>query len=916
MDERKHLILLKGQNKTKNIRFIKPNEQGRGYDISFGDGKTYTYGYTSVSWLQEPAAKNPQLYRIRANGKSIDKIDGIFVFGEREEYWHIVCGTGYARTWKREELEIETSCLEQETVKDRFAYLTDLACVSELKGDDGDALLYNQYKKADFIANGTALPGYLYPNMNPRKTYAPQSLIFPFGGNASQFLAVERAMNNQLSVIQGPPGTGKTQTILNIIANLLIRGQTVQVVSNNNSATQNVLEKLSSPKYRLDFLVAALGKRENKAAFVKNQTGRYPEISDWRLEREHMAELQQKIDAYTKELSTHFGKQERLAVARRELSELEVEKGHFEQFCADQKVTRPRKQPRKEIASKKVLSLLQECEGFCERNEKVSIWHKFKTSLFYGVFEMKFYKHDIGDVITYLQSLFYLLKQKELTREVEELEQYLKAVDAKGKMDELTHCSMTYLRGMIYERYGKRGARPVFSDDSLWKAPEDILKEYPITLSTTFSAKTSLKKVLYDYLIMDEASQVDIVTGALALSVSRNAVIVGDQKQLPNVVTDVMKQKTQAIFESYQVPEGYSFAGNSFLQSVCTVVNQVPQTLLREHYRCHPKIIGFCNQKFYRGELIVMTQDDGAEDTLAIHRTVAGSHHRGHVNQRQIEVTVREVLPTLSEVRQEEIGIVAPYRDQVEEMAAAVADRAIEVDTVHKYQGREKDAIILTTVDDELTDFSDDPYMLNVAVSRAKKKLRLVISGAAQSEDSNIRDLVAYMEYQNGQVVDSEIYSVFDLMYQEYTKERLEFLQKHRKISEYDSENLMYAALTDLLESMPDLGLKVACHQSLRLLFRDSFRMTEEERIYASRPGTHVDFLLYNPVSKAPVLAIEVDGFCFHKDGTKQAQRDRMKDSIFEKYGIPLLRLPTNGSGEIEKVRRFLEKEEPHTPEN
>ena len=42
--------------------------------------------------------------------------------------------------------------------------------------------------------------------------------------------------------------------------------------------------------------------------------------------------------------------------------------------------------------------------------------------------------------------------------------------------------------------------------------------------------------------------------------------------------------------------------------------------------------------------------------------------------------------------------------------------------------------------------------------------------------------------------------------------------------------------------------------------------------------------------------------------GTKQAQRDRLKDGIFEKYGIPLLRLPTNGSGEIEKVRTYLER--------
>ena len=61
-------------------------------------------------------------------------------------------------------------------------------------------------------------------------------------------------MENQLSIIEGPPGTGKTQTILNIIANILMNGKTVQVVSNNNSAIQNVYEKLSSSKYNLEFI--------------------------------------------------------------------------------------------------------------------------------------------------------------------------------------------------------------------------------------------------------------------------------------------------------------------------------------------------------------------------------------------------------------------------------------------------------------------------------------------------------------------------------------------------------------------------------------------------------------------------------------------------------------------------------------
>lgn len=106
--------------------------------------------------------------------------------------------------------------------------------------------------------------------------------------------------------------------------------------------------------------------------------------------------------------------------------------------------------------------------------------------------------------------------------------------------------------------------------------------------------------MVYDYLIMDEASQVDIATGALALSCARNVVIVGDTRQLPNVLTREMKAKADAIFSGFQLPEGYQFT-RSFLQSVLEVMPQVPQTMLREHYRCHPKIINFCNQKFYRG---------------------------------------------------------------------------------------------------------------------------------------------------------------------------------------------------------------------------------------------------------------------------------------------------------------------------
>jgi superfamily I DNA and/or RNA helicase len=99
--------------------------------------------------------------------------------------------------------------------------------------------------------------------------------------------------------------------------------------------------------------------------------------------------------------------------------------------------------------------------------------------------------------------------------------------------------------------------------------------------------------MVFDYVIMDEASQVDIKTGALALSCAMNAVIVGDDKQLPNVVNREEALALNAIQATYNVGERYNAVTHSFLQSCAEVFKEAPVTLLREHYRCHPKIIEF-----------------------------------------------------------------------------------------------------------------------------------------------------------------------------------------------------------------------------------------------------------------------------------------------------------------------------------
>ena len=80
-------------------------------------------------------------------------------------------------------------------------------------------------------------------------------------------------------------------------------------------------------------------------------------------------------------------------------------------------------------------------------------------------------------------------------------------------------------------------------------------------------------------------------------------------------------------------------------------------------------------------------------------------------------------------------------------------------------QIKEKGNIIISTVDDEISDFADDPYLINVAVSRAKKKLMLVVTGNEQSKERNITDLIDYIQYNNFEVTESKIYSIFDYLY-------------------------------------------------------------------------------------------------------------------------------------------------------
>lgn len=784
-----------------------------------------------------------------------------------------------------------------------------VATINPLGKENAEIGILSQiYQKIEFINNQTAAACYLNPTKYKIKQLQHNDLIYPFGCNASQKQAVATAFKNQISVIQGPPGTGKTQTILNIIANIVRNGKTVIVVSNNNSATANVQEKLQ--KYGLDFIVAPLGNRKNKDLFIENQPPIPSEIKEWNMNLTEKGHFKRELHEILNNLDKVYSLQRKQAELQNEQKAVELEWKHF---CMSNSIDTAIPL-RKEVKTQYIISQWFRYQSIVDGTftgynnfikriiERIRQWWLKRTLNLQCSFE----KENFNELIKELQILYYQNRQREITEHLKNISVELTEYNADILTKKLVDISMSLFKASLSAIY-KKGYRPLFSNiTEIKEKNEEFTKSYPIILSTTFSAYSCLfTEKPYDYLIMDEASQVSIETGVLALACAKNAVIVGDTLQLPNVVTDEDKLKLNNIIKQYNIAEGYNCEKYSFLQSVCSIIKDVKETTLREHYRCHPRIINFCNQKFYGGKLIIMTKDNDESDVLSAVKTVKGNHASEQFNQREIDVIKNEVLPMLT--NSNSIGIITPYNRQVEGLLYQIPE--IETATIHKYQGREKDFIIMSVVDNQITPFADDANLLNVAISRAKNKFVLVITGNEQKQKGNLTDLIDYINYNNCIVTESKITSIFDYLYEQYTVQRIAFMKNNPKISQYTSENLTFTLINEVLSSNIAFScLKVLCHIPLRQIIKDMSLMNEEEKRYALNYKTHVDFLIINRVTKLPILAIETDGYTFHNNKTEQYKRDLLKDSIFSAYKIPLLRLSTKGSSEKEKIIEQLTK--------
>lgn len=910
MNEEKILIIVKGEDKTTQIEQLYENNEEK-IDIKYyKNEKIYTYSSTNIIIRKQATIMDFSEKNIYYKNQIIFNIKKIIRF---EEFIKIIYENEGTEIFRYSDISFKSNILK-DTNKNVIEYFRSISNYVKNVDDESEkeensqqeSFLKREYEKLNYIRDDSILNYYINKKELIEPKIEEKSIIYPFRFNLSQKQAMENVYKRNISIIQGPPGTGKTQTILNIIANLAImQNKTVAVVSNNNEAVKNVKDKLEKNKY--DFIVADLGKKSKREEFFENLP--QPKVENFNLNEDN-EKLLKRLEELNKTLDELLEKNNDKAKLEKIIQEYKLEQKYFEEYYKNQSIEKIEKLSFYNKTDDRILEFILDSQLLFEDKIKIKWIHKMKLLFKYGITNLRVLDKQLMENILILQKRYYEIKIAKLEDKYASIENYLKVHNFEKLQIEHQNISEKIFKNELYKRYYKKNNE--FTLQNYQEKIEEFVQRFPVVLSTTYSLRNSVpNNFMFDYIIIDESSQVDLLAGSLALSCAKNAIIVGDEKQLPQIVDKKIREKVSNI----DVDICHNYFENSILSAILrTYGNTIPQVTLKEHYRCHPKIIEFCNKRYYNNELIAFSTKEHlkVKKPLVLYYTVEGNHMRkvtkgirtGTFNERELEVIKNEVLKDsrINSYNNDEIGITTPYRMQADNIQKAT-EKDIQSDTIHKFQGREKNLMILSTVLDNSyigkrnIDFVDDPCMVNVAVSRAIKQFVIVTDKKLFNQEGNdIKALLKYIKYNelDSEIVESQIVSVFDLLYKEYSK-KLEKLNRNLLYrSKFKSENIMDTILNNELEKEEYLDYKYEREIFLRNIFKNLESFSDKEKEYINN-GARIDFVIYDKMDNKPKLFIEVDGFEYHRNNPKQLEKDKLKDNIAKKNGISILRFETGG---------------------
>jgi DNA replication ATP-dependent helicase Dna2 len=295
-----------------------------------------------------------------------------------------------------------------------------------------------------------------------------------------------------------------------------------------------------------------------------------------------------------------------------------------------------------------------------------------------------------------------------------------------------------------------------YKEKNLNKPASKILEDISIIIATTSTiSNPAFEKIGIQTVIIDEASQMTETTALSALIEGDRFVLVGDHKQLPPVI-----QNPKVLQEGL---------GISIFERLASAYPK-DILLLTKQFRMNEKLVEFSNEEFYDGKL--ESFDDKVksqslsdlsgfkkkfedlknadiyepENPLVFLPTKGSFLHDKKLNKKEAKI-IGEIVPNFQKLglKNEQLGIICPYRGQVGEIRRHLSTN-ITVDTVDRFQGSDREVIILSLTESEFQSnkgFADN-RRLNVAITRAKKKL--IIVGDSNISKGTLGDYINYLQ--------------------------------------------------------------------------------------------------------------------------------------------------------------------------
>ena len=571
--------------------------------------------------------------------------------------------------------------------------------------------------------------------------------------NAAQEETLASAMSRTLTVATGAPGTGKTELITSVVTTVIAAGQSVLVASTNNTAVDEVVDKVNRLGSQAD-LVVRTGNQEKRGNERDILNGLI--AAEW-----------ESVDVVTAHERLSM-RQRRLLTAQNDLAAVEV---------AERRLTMLADTRRRQIEDLPVglgpdtFEGVREVDRWADRvaaaleSRWAGWWYRWRTRRGLRVAGTD---RELAAVLSFLTT------EREWTGLLEELRALPRPEDVADTIRDLRHErrveSTELLLGRVAEALTT--GRPVIeerlrnleSGASGWKGMKNLVRTVRAWATTSRSVRGVFPPTpgLFDLVVVDEASQCTVADLVPLLYRAKRALVIGDPHQLQpvNRLTDQDDRRIQAVhgLRADELDDSsLTYTGSSAYHAAASALAAGGGEVLwlDEHYRCHPDIVDSVNRRFYGDRLAVRTDtvslaapEGPAVRWVDVQGRCERPGGRSCLNTEEADAVVdllRELWTTLP--KEATIGVVSPFTAQVREIERKLGQKALQrirVGTAHTFQGGERDVVVVSPAAATGVHRSSGQWALrqqnlwNVAVTRARSRLYVVGDRAYWAEQGGL----------------------------------------------------------------------------------------------------------------------------------------------------------------------------------